>query len=173
MNLFTILPVGTPPIELLKRLALTLSATLEGEVRLADKSLDPAFAALPDRGQVHSTPILARIDKMYDEYRGRVLGVTTKDLCIPILTFVFGEAQLRGRAAVVSTCRLKQEFYGLPANEELFFERLVKESMHELGHTFGLKHCPDWQCVMHPSNGVEEIDIKGAEFCPTCRHAVF
>ena len=90
------------------------------------------------------------------------------DLYIPVLTFVFGEAQLADGGAVVSAHRLRQEFYGMPTDPELLHERLLKEALHELGHTYGLRHCPDYTCVMSSSNGVERIDLKGAEFCPTC-----
>ncbi len=94
------------------------------------------------------------------------------DLYIPVLTFVFGEAQLSDGGAVVSTHRLRQEFYGLPADLELLRERLLKEALHELGHTYGLRHCPDYLCVMSSSNGVERIDLKRAEFCPACAPAL-
>jgi archaemetzincin len=90
------------------------------------------------------------------------------DLYIPVLTFVFGEAQLTNGGAVVSAHRLRQEFYGMPSDTELLQERLLKESLHELGHTYGLRHCPDYSCVMSSSNGVERIDLKGADFCPNC-----
>ena len=99
----------------------------------------------------------------------RVLGVTECDLFVPVLTFVFGEAQLDGDCAAVSTARLDERFYGLPAREELLRERLVKEAVHELGHTFGLGHCADWHCVMASSHGVERLDVKGSEFCARCR----
>ena len=102
----------------------------------------------------------------------RVLGVTACDLYVPVLTFVFGEAQLDGNCAVVSTARLHEEFYGLPAREDLLRERLVKEAAHELGHTFGLRHCADWRCVMASSHAVERLDVKGAEFCAACRKPV-
>ena len=69
---------------------------------------------------------------------------------------------------MVSAHRLRQEFYGLPTDPELLHERLLKEALHELGHTYGLRHCPDYTCVMSSSNGVERIDLKSAEFCPTC-----
>jgi len=52
----------------------------------------------------------------------------------------------------------------------LLHERLLKEALHELGHTFGLRHCVDYTCVMSSSNGVERIDLKRAEFCPNCAH---
>jgi archaemetzincin len=91
---------------------------------------------------------------------------------VPVLTFVFGEAQLDGNCAVVSMARLKEEFYGLPPREDLLHDRLVKEAAHELGHTFGLRHCGDWRCVMASSHAVERLDIKGAEFCKSCWKAV-
>lgn len=98
----------------------------------------------------------------------RILGVTAVDLYIPILTFVFGEAQLRGSCAVVSFHRLRQEFYGLPANSTVLGERLLKEAVHELGHTLPLAHCEDYQCVMSPSHGVERTDLKTSQFCTSC-----
>ena len=78
--------------------------------------------------------------------------MTEIDLYIPVLTFVFGEAQLADGGAVVSAHRLHQEFYGMPTDPELLHERLLKESLHELGHTYGLRHCPDYTCVMSSSN---------------------
>ena len=97
----------------------------------------------------------------------KVLGLTDVDLFIPILTFVFGEAQLGGRAAVVSTARLA------PGNGSrggrLLAERLRKEALHELGHAYGLIHCGNPGCVMGRSPGVAEIDVKGPSFCTDCR----
>jgi archaemetzincin len=68
---------------------------------------------------------------------------------------------------------LNDEFYGLPAREAVLRDRLLKEAIHELGHTFGLRHCRDWQCVMSSSHGVERLDVKSAQFCPACRKIVF
>jgi archaemetzincin len=99
--------------------------------------------------------------------------VTDVDLYIPVLTFVFGEAQLGGRCALVSLHRLHEEFYGLPPSPELLRHRLVKESVHELGHVLGLRHCPDWRCVMASTHDVERIDLKGEEYCPSCLVAAF
>jgi archaemetzincin len=87
-----------------------------------------------------------------------------------VLTFVFGEAQLEGRCALVSLHRLREEFYGLPGSDALLRERLLKESVHELGHTFGLRHCDDWTCVMASTHAVERLDVKSVEFCRTCAH---
>ena len=98
----------------------------------------------------------------------RLLGVTQLDLYIPILTFVFGEAQLGGGSAVVSYHRLQQEFYGLPEDMDVLANRLLIEAVHELGHTLRLTHCHDYRCAMAPSHAVEWIDIKDSGFCEDC-----
>jgi len=132
----------------------------------APLNLDRAFDAY--RGQYNSTALLVQLVNTFagtDEKRIAVVGV---DLFIPVLTFVFGEAQLGGSAAVVSTHRLANPFYGLPKNDELSFQRLEKEVVHELGHTFGLYHCHQFECVMRSSTYVEEIDLKRIAICDEC-----
>jgi archaemetzincin len=98
--------------------------------------------------------------------------VVEVDLFIPVLTFVFGEAQLNGPAAIVSTHRLSNQFYGLGRNPKLMLERLQKELVHELGHTFGLYHCHQFECVMRSSTYVEEIDMKLSRPCDACAEAL-
>jgi archaemetzincin len=160
-----------PGLATLEHLAATLARIFRTPCRIRPERIDLAFSLDKARGQYHSTAILQKLERTAD-LDARVLGVTACDLFVPVLTFVFGEAQLDGNCAVVSTARLKEEFYGLPGREELLRERLVKEAVHELGHTFGLRHCSDWQCVMSSSHSVERLDVKGAEFCPACRKPV-
>jgi archaemetzincin len=133
---------------------------------------EPAFAFNITRQQFSSTEILASLMKRGRGNGWRLLAVTALDLYIPILTFVFGEAQLQGSCAVISYHRLRQEFYGLPQNSAVLRDRLLKEAVHELGHTLSLAHCEDYQCVMSPSHGVEWIDLKASHFCTACRAAV-
>ena len=132
-----------------------------------------AFEIRPDpvRYQYNAAAILERLLQM-DGLPDRVLAVTGLDLFVPVLTFVFGEAQLPGRCALMSIHRLRNEFYGLPPNPAALRERLLKEAVHELGHTYGLVHCEDWQCVMSSSYGVERVDVKSAEFCSACLRRV-
>jgi archaemetzincin len=99
----------------------------------------------------------------------RVLGVVDVDIFAPGLNFVFGEADITGRRAIISLKRLRQEFYGLSRNEDIFQERTLKEAVHELGHTYGLMHCPNPVCVMHFSNRLHDTDLKSWNFCPACK----
>ena len=124
------------------------------------------------RNQYYSTKILKEILGDVPGNAYKILGVIEKDLCIPILTYVFGEAQLGGTAAVVSLARLRQEFYGVPQDKALLLERLRKEALHELGHTFGLIHCNSRECVMYLSNTVVNVDSKGRNFCRHCHVTV-
>ncbi|HUO29301.1 MAG TPA: archaemetzincin family Zn-dependent metalloprotease [Bryobacteraceae bacterium] len=159
------------PAETLGRLAIAIAQTFRDECRVRPERLNVAFARDPVRNQYHSTAILQAMQPLVED-GARLLAVSSLDLYVPVLTFVFGEAQLSGTCAVVSGHRLREEFYGLPAREDLLWDRLVKEAVHELGHTYGLRHCDDWRCVMTSSHGVERLDVKGAEFCETCAQAV-
>jgi archaemetzincin len=157
-----------PGIDLLEHLAVALARIFRAPCRIRPQTMELTFALDPLRCQYDSTAILQRMERTCDP-DARVLGVAACDLYVPVFSFVFGEAQLDGNCAVVSTARLRQEFYGLPGSDELLRQRLVKEAVHELGHTFGLRHCPDWQCVMTSSHAVERLDVRGAEFCARCR----
>lgn len=119
-------------------------------------------------GQYYSTRILNALEKLeQDTAQDRLLGITDLDLYVPSMNFVFGEARSPGRVAVVSTRRLRDTTkYG---GEMLFFSRLVKEAVHELGHTFGLTHCDNPSCVMYFSNSLIDTDRKGEDYCDTCQ----
>jgi len=172
VNRIQLLPYGSVPSELLTELRKGLSRVFAVPCEALPPEPHPTFAFNVTRQQYLSTEILAQIVKRQPPDSLRILGVTQVDLYIPILTFVFGEAQLCGSCALVSAHRLQQEFYGLPANQVLAHERLLKEAVHELGHTLNLAHCEDYQCVMSPSHGVERIDLKRNEFCSACGLAI-
>jgi archaemetzincin len=121
----------------------------------------------PERKQYHSSKLLAALGTTKSDER--VVGIADVDLYVPRLNFVFGEADITSGTAVVSLCRLRPEYCGSDEDEALFLERTTKEIIHELGHTFGLKHCLDPGCVMHFSNSLADTDVKQVRFCSKCR----
>lgn len=172
MNGIDLLPVGEVSRAVLEELREGLAAVFRMPCSILNEALDPSFALHAVRNQFHSSEILAWMHS--SSHAGvRRLGVTGVDLFLPILTFVFGEAEVGGSQALVSFHRLRQEFYGLPPAAGVERERLLKEAVHELGHTLELTHCDDYRCVMAPSHSVEWVDVKESTFCVDCRETVF
>jgi len=168
-----LVPICLPnPSALLKHIGDQIGKSFATTVTVAPHRFDAEVAFDRSRGQYNSTELLALL---LDETEGSdvsVLGVAGVDLFIPILTYVFGEAQLLGRAAVVSTYRLDNTLYGLPGSQRVLLDRLAKEAIHELGHTRGLIHCNGSECVMRSSTYVEDIDLKSARFCAKCNQHI-
>ena len=135
------------------------------EIKLNFGDLVQAFDL--ERKQYLSSKLLASLGK--SEREERIVGIADVDLYVPRLNFVFGEADVASGTAIVSLYRLRQEYYGLAPDEALLLDRATKEIVHELGHTFGLEHCPNSKCVMHFSNSLADTDVKEAYFCTECR----
>ncbi len=126
----------------------------------------------PVRDQYHSTGILKNFILNSREPVDRVCFLARVDLYIPILTFVFGEAHLGGHHCIVSEHRLREDFYLRPFNESLETIRLLKEMVHELGHSYGLTHCINDLCVMHNSYNIADTDRKSHFPCSICFEAL-
>jgi archaemetzincin len=163
----TLKPLGNIADEIMERLKDRVGGIFHCPVEIKAGFSDLAQAYNPERKQYFSSKLLASLEKAEGEER--VVGIADVDLYVPRLNFVFGEADMVSGTAMVSLCRLSQEYYGLAPDEALFLERATKEIVHELGHTFGLGHCPNNKCVMHFSNSLADTDLKAAHFCNKCR----
>jgi len=160
---------GTPETD---RQALTaIRGRVETDLGVAVREVelpDVEFAFDAGRGQYASIQVLEMLNRLCPGDALKLLAVTERDLFIPVLTFVFGQAQLGGRAGVVSLARLRQEFYGLARDDAVLLERAHKEVLHETGHLFGLVHCAERRCAMSLATSVRQIDLKDAALCAPC-----
>lgn len=144
------------------------------EFSVSYKHLELPLHAFNDgRGQYNSSIILDELSRLYNKgffgHYQRVVGLADVDAYVLGLNFVFGEALLGGPVAVVYLTRLRPDFYGKIPDRQILIERACKEVVHELGHTFGLRHCPNPKCVMHFSNTILDVDFKEVLFCFRCQ----
>jgi archaemetzincin len=151
------------PAGLLAGIAAQLASVYEVRTAVRADGARPAATLDPRRGQHSSTAILHWL-QAHTPVHGKLLAVTDADLFIPVLTFVYGEAQLGGRAAVVSLARLRDE-----AAPSLTATRMVKEAVHEVGHLFGLVHCDHPRCAMRRAAAARDVDAKVSRLCADCR----
>jgi len=171
-NRVHLLPVGRVDASLLQELRAAIRRSLHVACEILPFEIDPTPCYHAERQQYYSSEILRRMQALVRPQDWRILAVADLDLYIPILKYVFGEAQMGGPCAVVSVHRLHQEFYGLDRDDALLSQRLLKESVHELGHTLDLRHCQDYRCVMASSHSVEWIDLRESTLCDSCQSLV-
>lgn len=163
-----IAPVGDFDPQLLATLGREIERVFRLPARVDPLLSDLSFALDAGREQYHSTAILRRLAAAAPAGALRVLALADVDLFIPILTYVYGEAQLGGAACIVSTYRLNAGS-GMLRFTEKAAGRVAKEAIHELGHTFNLRHCPDAACVMHYCRSEADVDRKSNDLCRYCR----
>ncbi len=168
MKALYIVRVGSVAAEVSQWIEAAASEWFPGPVFQLPAVQVPSAAFDEKRNQYHSVEFMKLLAQIAPPDAERIVGVTNVDLAIPMLSFVFGQAQLDGLVAVLSLARLRQQFYGLPEDATLLRERIVKETLHELGHTFGLTHCPDSKCAMSLSTHIAMVDAKTEAYCTHC-----
>ncbi len=168
MDKVRLVAVGDVDPMLLKSVCAAVTEVLHEECRVGTNVPLPDHAYNASRRQYSADALLAALPAEPGE---RILGISDRDLYVPRLNFVFGQADPPTRRAVVGLPRLREEFYGRRGNPVLFLDRAAKEAVHELGHTHALPHCPNRRCVMSFSNTLADTDYKPKTFCDQC-HAL-
>jgi archaemetzincin len=163
-------PLAFRNMDDLREMAESIEEQFEIKVKILENLGCPIFAYDPIRKQYNSNLILKMLLETAPPDALKILGITDLDLFSPIFSYVFGEAQFGGKCAVISSFRLRGRPDGARESHcPPLLNRMEKEAVHELGHTFGLSHCTDPDCVMSYSKGIQCADRKFAVFCPTCR----
>jgi archaemetzincin len=168
VNDLCLVAIGDVPPEVMEWIENATAEWFPLPIRRLPALAVPEGAYDAKRQQYQSVEIMKVLARSAPRDASRILGVTDVDLAIPMLSFLFGQAQFDGPVAIVSLCRLHQEFYGMPSQEKLLRERTVKETLHELGHTFGLVHCSEPTCAMSLATHIELVDSKSEKYCARC-----
>ena len=172
MGQISIVPINAIDSDFLERLALCLeerflfTCTVERTLRLPRATLNNV------RKQLFLNTLVARVAALTPAIDGLRLAVTDYDLYKTSHQFVFGDASEEQRVVVVSLHRLRSDFYGERGDANLLFQRTLKESVHDIGHALGLKHCFNSRCAMYFSNSIFDTDNKLSHFCDNCEKRV-
>ncbi len=172
-GLITVVPLGRMGVDVVRFVSDSLQGILRLPINLAQPVPLPQSSFMESRNQYNSMTVIKYLAENQSSGRLKVLGITNKDLCTPILTYVFGEAYMGGEAAVISCFRLYRGQSGEPVSTDHFLDRVVKVALHEIGHTFNVPHCHTGRCVMRASNSLKELDEKLNYLCNYCELFLF
>lgn len=168
----SLVPIGKIEERILSYLQVQLAAKLKAgnlEIKLRPALALPEQVKKEQPGQGLSALVLASLARTgtpeLDEY---VLAVIDEDLTDPAIEYVLAEAAPALRLGVISLARLRQEFYKLPPEEEVFSARLLKLALQTLGTLWGLARCPDVKCPMAHGRNTHELDRKYTVYCLNC-----
>jgi archaemetzincin len=137
-------------------------------VTLADAVSLPASAWYTPRQRFKADSLLPFLLARKPQNARVIAGITDKDISIKKGTNpdygVMGLGLQPGDACVISIFRLQK---GSPSSS-LLFQRLLKTVLHEIGHNFGLPHCPNRHCIMADAEGGLNQDNETG-LCEACK----
>jgi archaemetzincin len=167
-KIISVQPLGHVRRDVLEVIAAHLEAFFQVQTKVFPNQPIPHEAHDPRRGQYNCYPLLEFLGKSKADHAVKIIGVTEVDLFIPILTYVFGEAEMGGDATVISTHRPSRDKDRQAIPSDLFLERVAKIAVHEMAHTFRLSHCKEDGCLMASFPVLSHIDENPARFCRYC-----
>lgn len=168
-----------------QRKVVILQKTIEGyygvKVKILEPKPLPKNAFINIKSPRYRADSLIRIqERIIPNGIDYILGLTESDISTtkrekdgsikkPISRYrdfgIMGLAYRPGNSCIVSDFRLKHK------NKEIHFGRFKKVVIHELGHNFGLPHCPDKKCVMTDAvESVKTIDNAKPDLCIVCKN---
>ena len=166
---FFVIPLGVVDDVAVRVVAANIQAVFDVATDVEKKWPVPEAAHLPNRDQYHAAHLMKTLEALPQAKENeKRIGIIAQDITLPFLTYVFGEAQIGGTAAVISTYRLAKEKGGQPCSRDLLYSRLAKVGIHEAGHVIGLTHCSHPQCLMNFSIGLDALDQLTLKFCDQC-----
>jgi len=165
-------PLGNISLSLLGYVSEVVNSIFDKDTKILSSIVVPRSAFIKDRNQYDIIQLLTDLGSKLGNMDGNVIAITDVDLCVHIFDYVFGGADDRKEIAVISIVRLDNSFYGLRENTDLMLERIKKEVIHELGHTYFLGHCDSKLCVMYKSACITDTDFKGSDFCKCCYNKI-
>ncbi len=127
------------------------------------------------RSQYNGSLILEQLKRRNKKNNfSSTLGILDVDIFKNNLNFLFGCARKpkfpfrdSPGTALLSITRLRETYYGRRRKKARLIKRILKEALHELGHTFGLEHCK-YKCVMQFSESLRYVEEKPPNFCEHC-----
>ena len=166
------IPLGAIPLADLETADKGLRAQAPFVVTIEERWPLPE-SARTEKVRYSADALLTYLQKVPANPRDKVLGVTDVDIVtekngVPNWG-ILGLGDIAGKTCVISTYRMRRKFEpGGGASEALVRERLWKISIHELGHTLGLQHCPNKGCLMQDAHGTVKTVDDEHDLCTEC-----
>jgi archaemetzincin len=159
---------GMPDTEL-TFMQTSLLAFYDVEVVLRERAALPERAYYPPRKRYRAERLLDALDRIVPKDGYRILGVTDVDISTTKGAYadwgVMGLGSMDGKTCVLSSFRCKRG----AKNREHAMIRMGKTAVHEIGHTFGLPHCPNRGCLMEDGHGTVLTSDREYDLCSDSR----
>ena len=167
-TVIAIQPLGEIDPSVVRGLTDHMRSILAAEVVVLPVRAIPRSAYYAPRNRYRGERILDDLEAQVPGRVTKIVAVMARDLSATKREIydwgILGIAGLSRRAAVVSIHRLARH------RTRLLDKRLSQVVTHELGHTYGISHCPTARCLMNDACGsLRTVDRSSGTFCATCR----
>ncbi|MFZ5979617.1 MAG: hypothetical protein ACOYVF_03205 [Candidatus Zixiibacteriota bacterium] len=164
-----VVPIGDVDFMMVNKLASNIGPIFNRSVDILKGMKIPEESFNVVRNQYYAQVIMQKIERAKANNREKVIAICEEDLYLPEENYVISAADKVSGTAVVSLFHLRQEFYGLPEDDNKIYPRLFKETIHRTAHLFDLPECRNPKCVNYFSQVMLDIDNKSDKFCDICR----